>query len=67
MNIGFRFFQLIIIILVLIFFTKILVKILQFLDFPFESYSMYISIFIAIMLFVAVLPDTKYKYGVFLN
>ena len=42
-----------------------LIKILQFLGFPFEYYAVYISVFVAILLFIGVLPDSKYAYNIF--
>lgn len=65
MKIGFRFFQLIIVLLIILFTTKMLIKILQFLGFPFEYYAVYISVFVAILLFIGVLPDSKYAYNIF--
>ena len=65
MKIGFRFFQLIIVLLIILFTTKMLIQILQFLGFPFEYYAVYISVFVAILLFIGVLPDTKYVYNIF--
>ena len=67
MNVGFRFFQLIVILLIILFTTRMLIKILQFLGFPFEWYAVYISVFIAILLFIGVLPDSKYAYNIFVH
>ena len=63
---GLRLFKLVIIILFIIFFIKVLNNIFFFMVFNFESYAIYLVIFVFIMLFIGILPEKKYKYETFL-
>ena len=64
-TLGFRLLKLAGIILFLIFFVRVLSNIFFFMGFQFESYCIYLVIFVVLFMFIAVLPDRKYQYGIF--
>tara|TARA_B100000963_G_C22633093_1_gene676029 strand:- start:689 stop:904 length:216 start_codon:yes stop_codon:yes gene_type:complete len=64
-SLGLRLLKLAGIVLFLIFFIRILDNIFFFMGFSFESYAIYLFIMIVVMLFIGILPDRKYQYGIF--
>ena len=66
-SLGMRLLKLVCIVLFLIFFIRILDNIFFFMGFSFESYAIYLFIIIVLMMFIGILPDKKYNYGIFLK
>lgn len=64
-TLGFRLLKLACILLFLVFFISILSNIFYFMGFQFESYCIYLVIIVVLFMFIAVLPDRKYTYGIF--
>ena len=62
---GFRLLKLACILLFLVFFINMLSNIFFFMGFQFESYCIYLVIITVLLMFIAVLPDRKYTYGIF--
>ena len=64
-TLGFRILKLAGIVLFLIFFVRVLSNIFFFMGFQFESYFIYLVIIVVLFMFIAILPDRKYQYGIF--
>ena len=64
-SLGLRLIKLVSIILFLIFFIRVLDNIFFFMGFSFESYAIYLFIITVVMMFIGILPDRKYQYGIF--
>ena len=64
-SLGLRLIKLVFIIVFLIFFIRVLDNIFFFMGFSFESYAIYLFIIIVVMMFIGILPDRKYQYGIF--